>query len=129
MAPSRFPSGTLTDSDQEVEPVKPALMVICTSSDDTASRLRAGEALGAILLKGTADGFAMVPLSQAIEVDQTRRLLQEELLRDSACPQIVIQVGWQPVAAEQIPPTPRRRVDDVLGGVSSLPTWIGPYHA
>ena len=107
--PSRFPSGTLTDGDQEVEPVEPALLAICTSSDDTASRLRAGEALGAILLKGTADGFAMVPLSQAIEVDQTRRLLQDELLRDSACPQIVIQVGWSPVAAEQIPPTPRRR--------------------
>ena len=129
IAPSRFPSGTLTDSDQEAEPVEPALLVICTSSDDTASRLRAGEALGAILLKGTADGFAMVPLSQAIEVDQTRRLLQDELLRDSACPQIVIQVGWPPVAAEQIPPTPRRRVDDVLGDVSSLPLWIGPYHA
>jgi len=60
--------------------VEPALLAICTSSDDTASRLRAGEALGAILAKGTADGLSMVPLSQAIQVDRTIRLLQDELL-------------------------------------------------
>jgi hypothetical protein len=80
MAPSRFPSGTLTDHDPVPEPIEPALLAICSSSDDTASRLRAGDALSAILLKGTADGLAMVPLSQAIEVDQTRHLLQDELL-------------------------------------------------
>ena len=34
-----------------------------------------------MLVKGTADGLAMVPLSQAIEVDRTRRLLQEAPLR------------------------------------------------
>ncbi len=129
MVPSRFPSGTLTDRAGEMEPVEPALLVICTSSDDTVSRLRAGEALAAILLHGIADGLTMVPLSQATEVDRTRRLLQAELLRDSACPQIVIQVGWSPIAAEQIPPTPRRPVQDVLGDVSSLPHWMGPYHA
>jgi hypothetical protein len=44
-----------------------ALLAVCTSSDDTASRLRAGEALGALLLHGSAGGMAMVPLSQAIE--------------------------------------------------------------
>ena len=129
IAPSRFPSGTVKDHVTESEPVAPALLVICTSSDDTASRLRAGEALGAMLLKGTADGLSMVPLSQAIEVDRTRRLLQDELLGDSACPQILVQVGWAPIAAEQIPLTPRRPVDDVLGDVASLAPWIGPYHA
>ncbi|MDQ3157543.1 MAG: hypothetical protein M3Q98_12590 [Actinomycetota bacterium] len=129
MAPSRFPSGTLTDSAGESEPVEPALLVICTSSDDTASRLRAGEALAAILLKGTADGLSMVPLSQAVEVDRTRRLLQDELLGDTACPQILIQVGLAPIAAEQVPLTPRRPVDEVLGQVASLAPWLGPYHA
>lgn len=129
MAPSRFPSGTLTDHDPLPEPVEPTLLAICSSSDDTASRLRAGEALSAMLLKGTADGLAMVPLSQAIEVDRTRHLLQEELLADAACPQIIVQVGWAPIAGEQIPLTARRPVDEVLGDVASLPPWIGPYHA
>jgi hypothetical protein len=71
----------------------------------------------------------MVPLSQAIEVDRTRRLLQDELLRDAVCPQIIVQVGWAPIAREQIPLTPRRPVGEVLGDVASLPPWIGPYHA
>ena len=56
-----------------------------------------------MLLKGTVDGLAMVPLSQAIEVDRTRRLL-DDLLQDSACPQILVQAGWTPIAAEPIPP-------------------------
>jgi nitroreductase len=129
LPPSRFPSGVLTDHEAEPEPVEPPLLAICTSSDDTASRLRAGEALGAMLVKGSADGLRMVPLSQAIEVDQTRRLLQDELLDDSACPQILVQVGWPPVAAEQIPLTPRRPVHEVLGDVASLPPWMGPYQA
>lgn len=129
MAPSRFPSGTLTDHDPVSEPVEPALLAICSSSDDTASRLRAGEALSAMLLKGTADGLAMVPLSQAIEVDRTRHLLQDELLADAACPQIIVQVGWAPIVGEQIPLTARRPVDEVLGDVASLPPWIGHYHA
>lgn len=125
--PSRFPSGTLSDHEQAGEPAEPALLVICTSSDDTASRLRAGEALGSLLVHGTAQGLAMVPLSQAVEVDRTRRLLQDELLDDVACPQIVVQVGWPPSGAAPVPATPRRPVDEVLGEVASLPQRMGPY--
>ena len=108
--PSRFPSGSLTDH-ARTSGAEPALLAICTSSDDTASRLRAGEALSAVLVHGAAMGMAMVPLSQAIEVDRTRMLLQNELLSDIACPQIVVQVGWAPPGREQVPPTPRRPVD------------------
>jgi len=124
---SRFPSGTLSDHATSSGPVVPALLAICTSSDDTASRLRAGEALGAMLVEGTGKGLAMVPLSQAIEVDRTRLLLQNELLRDAACPQILVQVGWAPSAVQPVPPTPRRPVDDVLGDLAALPAWMGPY--
>ena len=80
-----------------------------------------------MLLKGTVDGLAMVPLSQVIEVDRTRRLLQDDLLQDSACPQILVQAGWTPIDAEPIPPTPRRPVHEVLGDIASLPPWVGPY--
>lgn len=124
--PSRFPSGTLVDGSRPSEP-EPALLAICTSSDDTVSRLRAGEALSAVLLHGTAVGLAMVPLSQAIEVDRTRALLQNELLGDVACPQIVVQVGWPRPGHDQIPLTRRRPVSEVLGVVASLPPGIGPF--
>lgn len=126
--PSRFPSGTLTDpTSSSAERIEPTLLVISTSSDDTCSWLRAGEALSAVLIKGTADGLAMVPLSQATEVDQTRRLLRNELLEDIACPQILVQVGW-PSAASRLPLTPRRPAEEVLGDLASLPLWMGPYH-
>lgn len=117
--PPRFPSGTLADHPSLPVPVEPALLVICTSSDDTLSRLRAGEALGAMLVKGTSDGLAMVPLSQAIEVNRTRRLLQDELLHDAACPQIVLQVGWPPpITSQEVPLTPRRPLDEVIDDVA-----------
>lgn len=124
--PSRFPSGSLVD-DSRTSEAEPALLAICTSSDDTVSRLRAGEALSAVLLHGTAVGMAMVPLSQAIEVDSTRALLQNELLGDVACPQIVVQVGWPRPGHEQVPLTRRRPVSEVLGDVASLPPGIGPF--
>lgn len=81
-----------------------------------------------MLVKGATEGLAMVPLSQAIEVDRTRELLQHELLADIASPQILVQVGWPPATAEPIPRTPRRPVNDVIGDAGSLPTWMGPYH-
>jgi nitroreductase len=126
VATSRFPSGTL-DEGPATEPVQPAMLAICTSSDDTASRLRAGEALSAVLLDGAARGLSMIPLSQATEVEQTRRLLQDELLRDVACPQIVVQVGWAPAERAPVPLTPRRPVDEVLGDIADLPPGMGPY--
>lgn len=128
-APSRFPSGTLADHPPAGESVQPAMLVICASSDDTASRLRAGEALGAVLVEGTAAGLMMVPLSQATEVERTRLLLKDELLDDAACPQILVQVGWPPGDAPEVPATPRRPVEEVLGDVASLPPWMGPYVA
>jgi nitroreductase len=125
--PSRFPSGTLPDHPPDHDTVESPLLVICTSSDDTASRLRAGEALGAVLLHATADGLLTVPLSQAVEVDRTRHLLQDELLDDAACPQVLVRVGWPPRTGEPVPPTPRRPVDEVLADVGSLPARLGPY--
>ena len=125
--PSRFPSGTLPDAPAETEPVESPLLVICTSSDDTASRLRAGEALGAVLVHATAGGLLTVPLSQAVEVDRTRHLLQDELLDDAACPQVLVRVGWPPRSGDPVPPTPRRPVGEVLGDVGSLPARLGPY--
>ena len=88
-----------------------------------------GEALSAMLVRGTADAMAMVPMSQAVEVDETRRLLQDELLADAACPQIIVQVGCAPLAVEQVPLTPRRPVDEVLDDVRSLAARYGPCQA
>jgi hypothetical protein len=126
-AATRFPSGTLEDTYLGEDEPAEALIAICTSSDDVASRLRAGEALSAVLLKSTARGLSTMPLSQAVEVDRTRQLLQDDLLKDVACPQILVRIGWRADNLELLPPTPRRSVTEVVCEPERLPVFLGPY--
>jgi hypothetical protein len=55
-----------------------------------------------------------VPLSQVVEVAETREDLQHRVLGDLAVPLLLVRVGWQPIGRSQLEPTPRRRLDDVL---------------
>ena len=111
---SRFPAGGLADPVLEDEPSHDAMMIVCTSSDDAVSQVRAGEALSAIWLQATQGNLSVLPLSQAVEVEETRRTIQGEVLGDLACPQILLRVGWLPGARSDLPPTPRRPLADVL---------------
>jgi nitroreductase len=128
-APTRFPPGLLEDgrADGEEERTS-ALVVLCTSSDDVASRVRAGEALSALLLTGDHLGLSLVPLSQATEVDRVRLVLQDELLEDAAHPQILVSVGRPVDTRKPVPLTPRRPVAEVLCDHAGLPESLGPYH-
>jgi nitroreductase len=91
-----------------------SLLVLSTSSDDELSRLRAGEATSAVLLEATASGLASCPLSQPLEVVETRDLVSDQVLGGSTCPQLVIRLGWAAFNADPLPATPRRPVIDVL---------------
>ena len=109
----RFPHGELEDPVLDSEPPADGMLLICTSSDDTVSRVRAGEALSAMWLRATRDQLSLVPLSQALEVDQTRRVLQSDVLGDLAYAQLIVRVGWLPLSRAQLEPTPRRPLDEV----------------
>ena len=109
-----FPNGILPNPPVDEKPSEEALLLVCTSSDDVISRLRAGEALSAVWLHATDDGLALVPLSQAIEVDETRHVLQSDVLGDLAFPQLLLRVGWLPLGRDNLPDTPRRPLDDVV---------------
>jgi hypothetical protein len=113
---ARFPGGLLEDPVLEVEPSQDGLLIICTSSDDTISRVRAGEALSAVWLQATKENLSVTPLSQAVEVEETRRALQSGVLGDLAFPQILLRVGWLPLVRDALAPTPRRPLDEVLTG-------------
>ncbi|HVK24001.1 MAG TPA: nitroreductase family protein [Actinokineospora sp.] len=89
------------------------LVVVATSGDDPLSRLRAGEAVSAVLLAATELGLATCPLSQPLEVMATRHLVRDVVLGGAAVPQLVVRVGWAPVAAAPLPESPRRAVADV----------------
>jgi hypothetical protein len=47
-------------------------------------------------------------------VPETRREIQETVLGGLAHPQILLRVGWLPVARSKLPLSPRRRLEDVL---------------
>jgi hypothetical protein len=110
----RFPNGRLADPEIDPEQSQDGLMLVCTSSDDLISRIRAGEALSAVWLQANRENMALVPLSQAIEVDETRRQLQSDVLGDLAYPQLLLRVGWLPLSRKELPMTPRRPLGEVV---------------
>ena len=118
-APLRqFPRGRLDQPrrvpGQEAGVDASELLVISTAGDDVADRLRAGEATSAVLLAATTLGLASTPLSQAVEVDATRRALQRDVLHIPEQPQIVLRIGWPATQAAEIPATPRRDLRSVI---------------
>ncbi len=90
-----MPPGVVESSD--------GLMAICSAADDQLSWLEAGEALSALWLRATQDGLSIVPLSQVIEVDETRQALHQDVFDAMARPQILVRIGW----SESYPHAPR----------------------
>ena len=90
------------------------LIAICTASDDPLSWLQAGEALSALWLEATHEGLSVVPLSQVIEVEETRQALHHDIFDDMARPQILVRVGWLESTRPTLDRTPRRPIDDVI---------------
>ena len=87
--------------------------MIVTNGDGTTERLRAGEALSAVLLHASRLRLATTPLSQATEVAEARSTVRRTL-ETFRQPQILVRVGWPAVAAEDLPATPRRDLRSVL---------------
>jgi hypothetical protein len=108
-----FVHGAVDEAPVDPNGSSDAMLLLCTSSDDLLSRIRAGEALSAIWLAATVADVALVPLSQALEVEETRLALQDEVLHDTAVAQLVVRLGWLPPSRPQLARTPRRRVDEV----------------
>jgi Nitroreductase family len=89
------------------------LVVVVTGNDRAADRLRAGEALSAVLLTATRLRLATTPLSQATEVAEAREAVAR-VLGAAGEPQILVRVGWPASTAEDLPVTPRRDLHSVL---------------
>ncbi|MFL6141813.1 MAG: Acg family FMN-binding oxidoreductase [Labedaea sp.] len=111
-----FPHGTLTvPAGERTEDDAGELLVLATPTDDPPSRLRAGEAASAVLLTATHLNLASCPLSQPLEVADTRATIQQLILDDAATPHLILRIGWAHNAADPLPQTHRRPVDDVIG--------------
>jgi len=110
-----FPNGQLAEPVNSGEDDAGELLVLATSTDNTEARLRAGEAMSAVLLWATDFRMATCPLSQVLEIEKTRDLVRDRVLDGFGVPQIVLRVGWAPVNTAPLPATPRRPLDDILG--------------
>jgi len=110
---SRFALGGLEDDGEEVESGD-GLVILYDDDDSPAAWLRAGESLSALWLHAVREGLSVVPLSQVIEVTETREALQHQVLGGLAAPLMLVRVGWQAISRSQLEPTPRRPVRDVL---------------
>lgn len=90
-----------------------ALLAVTTDSDDASSRLRAGEAVGVILLEATALGSATCRLIEPTVMSVSRHQPRLHVVVPCGMSQTVVRVGWPEANADPLPPTPRRGVDSM----------------
>ena len=91
-------------------------MAVCTADDDTPAWLRAGQTMSALWLGATLAGLGATPASQVVEVDSTRRLLQDEVLGGCCVLRSCCAWAGRPPYPETPPPgtPPGRSLEDVI---------------
>jgi nitroreductase len=115
LPPRMFAGPALTQpSDSERVDDNAVVLALGTKDDSTLARLRAGEATSLVLLSATALGLASCPVTEPLEIGETRDAVQIEVFGISAFPQMLLRVGWAPPTAIPLPPTPRRPLEDVV---------------
>ncbi len=100
--------------DAEAADDNAVVLALGTKDDNTLARLRAGEATSLVLLSATALGLASCPITEPLEIAETRDAVRAEVFGVSGFPQMLLRIGWAPVNADPLPATPRRTLEDVV---------------
>jgi nitroreductase len=95
------------------------LVALGTETDDDLARLRAGEATSLVLLSATAMGLATCPVTEPLEISETREAVREDVFGVSGYPQMMVRIGWAAVNADPLPATPRRPFSEVVDGLDN----------
>lgn len=90
------------------------MLALGTDDDDRLAQLRAGEATSVVLLTATALGLASCPVTEPLEIAETRAAVRRDVFGTSGHPQMLLRVGWAPINADPLPATPRRFLDDTV---------------
>jgi nitroreductase len=93
------------------------VLALGTKDDDRLARLRAGEATSLVLLTATTLGLSSCPVTEPLEIRETRDAVQTDVFGASGFPQMLLRIGWAPVNADPLPPTPRLPLADVVEGL------------
>ena len=114
--PARLFAGPALAESADVAPEDDAAVVLAlgTKDDSPMARLRAGEATSLVLLTATALGLASCPVTEPLEISETRDAVQADVFGDSGFPQMLLRIGWAPVNADLLPRTPRRALEEVV---------------
>lgn len=114
--PGRFFAGPTLDMAPASSPAddKAVVLALGTRADDRLAQLRAGEATSAVLLTATSAGLACCPVTEPLEVAETRDLVRAEIFGGGDYPQMLLRVGWAPINADPLPATPRRDPADFV---------------
>jgi len=98
-----------------------AVLALGTIGDDRLARLRAGEATSTVLLTATALGLSSCPITEPLEVADTRESLRRDVFGTEGSPQMLLRIGWAPVNADPLPSTPRRDLSEVVAQLDGAP--------
>jgi nitroreductase len=98
-----------------------AVLALGTADDDRLAWLRAGEATSIVLLTATALGLASCPVTEPLELAETRDALRRNIFGSEGHPQMLLRIGWTPINADPLPSTPRRDIDEVVGRLDGSP--------
>jgi len=98
-----------------------AILALGTANDRMLAWLRAGEASSVVLLRATMNGLATCPLTEPLEIAETREAVQREVFGDKASPQMLVRVGWALPDAEPLPLVPRRPIEEVVEYLDGSP--------
>jgi nitroreductase len=114
--PSRRFAGTALAQPPETVSTDDNAVVLAlgTRGDDDLTRLRAGEATSLVLLTATAQGLANCPVTEPLEISETREAVRADVFDSNEFPQMLLRVGWAPVNADPLPSTPRWPLSDVV---------------
>ena len=94
------------------------VLALGTRSDDRLAQLRAGEATSLVLLTATSMGLASCPVTEPLEVADTREAVHSEIFGNGNYPQMLLRVGWAPINADPLPSTPRRELSDIIDWIA-----------
>lgn len=121
--PARAFAGPILTQTPDVDPAEDNAVVIAlgTAADDDVSRLRAGEATSLVLLTATALGLASCPITEPLEIPETRAAVRADVFGSDEYPQMLLRIGWAPVNADPLPSTPRRALSDAVAQLDGSP--------
>lgn len=119
-------AGVMLRQIEQIPGVKETAVVVAlgTERDDELARLRAGEATSLVLLSATAMGMASCPVTEPLEVPETREAVRTDVFGGNAHPQMLMRLGWAAADADPLPATPRRPLPEVFTPAPVVPVQL-----